>query len=221
MNIFFKINNNKLYKLLKSLYNLFKAKFSQPLIGIILPVIILLIWYFLAVTETIRNSLLPTPNEVLKEILILANEGTLFSHIQITLTRVFYGFIGGGIAATILGILTGVSPFIRKFFDPTIQALKAVPSLAWVPLFILWFGIFENSKVALISVGVFFPVYLNLMMDYRTKKWPCTRMDVCYSCRTYGSKRRTWISYDRWPNDWSASFNNWSINTICHYWQAN
>ena len=89
MNIFFKINNNKLYKLLKSLYNLFKAKLSQPLIGIILPVIILLIWYFLAVTETIRNSLLPTPNEVLKEILILANEGTLFSHIQITLTRVF------------------------------------------------------------------------------------------------------------------------------------
>ena len=167
MNIFFKINNNKLYKLLKSLYNLFKAKFSQPLIGIILPVIILLIWYFLAVTETIRNSLLPTPNEVLKEILILANEGTLFSHIQITLTRVFYGFIGGGIAATILGILTGVSPFIRKLFDPTIQALKAVPSLAWVPLFILWFGIFENSKVALISVGVFFPVYLNLMMGIR------------------------------------------------------
>ena len=167
MNIFFKINNNKLYKLLKSLYNLFKAKFSQPLIGIILPVIILLIWYFLAVTETIRNSLLPTPNEVLKEILILANEDTLFSHIQITLTRVFYGFIGGGIAATILGILTGVSPFIRKLFDPTIQALKAVPSLAWVPLFILWFGIFENSKVALISVGVFFPVYLNLMMGIR------------------------------------------------------
>ena len=167
MNIFFKINNNKLYKLHKSLYNLFKAKFSQPLIGIILPVIILLIWYFLAVTETIRNSLLPTPNEVLKEILILANDGTLFSHVKITLTRVFYGFIGGGIGATILGILTGVSPFCRKLFDPTIQALKAVPSLAWVPLFILWFGIFENSKVALISVGVFFPVYLNLMMGIR------------------------------------------------------
>jgi sulfonate transport system permease protein len=41
------------------------------------------------------------------------------------------------------------------------QALKAVPSLAWVPLFILWFGIFEVSKVVLIAVGVFFPVYLN------------------------------------------------------------
>ena len=55
----------------------------------------------------------------------------------------------------------------RKVVEFGIEALKAVPSLAWVPLFILWFGIFENSKVALISVGVFFPIYLNLMMGIR------------------------------------------------------
>ena len=48
------------------------------------------------------------------------------------------------------------------------QALKAVPSLAWVPLFILWFGIFEVSKVLLIAVGVFFPVYLNLVSGIRS-----------------------------------------------------
>ena len=48
------------------------------------------------------------------------------------------------------------------------QALKAVPSLAWVPLFILWFGIFEVSKVVLIAVGVFFPVYLNLVSGIRS-----------------------------------------------------
>jgi sulfonate transport system permease protein len=43
------------------------------------------------------------------------------------------------------------------------QALRSIPSIAWVPLFILWFGIFEGSKITLIAVGVFFPVYLNLM----------------------------------------------------------
>ena len=43
------------------------------------------------------------------------------------------------------------------------QALRAIPSIAWVPLFILWLGIFETSKVALIAVGVFFPVYLGVM----------------------------------------------------------
>ena len=158
---------NKLYKLSKNLSNLVLFKLPQPIIGIILPIIIILIWHFLALTETIRSNLLPPPQEVINEILILTRDGSLFSHILISLSRVFYGFIFGAIAATLLGVLTGVSPLMRVFFDPTIQALKAVPSLAWVPLFILWFGIFEDSKIALISVGVFFPIYLNLMMGIR------------------------------------------------------
>lgn len=158
---------NKLDKLSKNLSSLVLFKLPQPIIGIILPIIIILIWHFLALTETIRSNLLPPPQEVINEILILTRDGSLFSHILITLSRVFYGFIFGAIAATLLGVLTGVSPLMRRFFDPTIQALKAVPSLAWVPLFILWFGIFEDSKIALISVGVFFPIYLNLMMGIR------------------------------------------------------
>ena len=158
---------NKLDKLSKNLPSLVLFKLPQPIIGIILPIIIILIWHFLALTETIRSNLLPPPQEVINEILILTRDGSLFSHILISLSRVFYGFIFGAIAATILGVLTGVSPLMRRFFDPTIQALKAVPSLAWVPLFILWFGIFEDSKIALISVGVFFPIYLNLMMGIR------------------------------------------------------
>ena len=159
--------NKKLDKFSKNLSSLVLYKLSQPITGIILPIIIILIWHFLVLTETIRSNLLPSPQEVINEILILSRDGTLFSHILITLSRVFYGFIFGAIAATILGVLTGVSPLMRRFFDPTIQALKAVPSLAWVPLFILWFGIFEDSKIALISVGVFFPIYLNLMMGIR------------------------------------------------------
>jgi len=158
---------NKLEKFSKKFSSLALFKFLQSIIGIILPIIIILIWHFLALTETIRSNLLPPPQEVINEILILTRDGSLFSHILISLSRVFYGFIFGAIAATLLGVLTGVSPLMRRFFDPTIQALKAVPSLAWVPLFILWFGIFEDSKIALISVGVFFPIYLNLMMGIR------------------------------------------------------
>lgn len=140
---------------------------SRNLIGIVLPIFIIIIWYLLTITETVRNNLLPPPKEVIDELLNLSSDGTLFSHILITLSRVFYGFVFGAVVATILGVITGVSPTLRSFFDPTIQALKAVPSLAWVPLFILWFGIFEDSKIALISVGVFFPIYLNLMMGIR------------------------------------------------------
>lgn len=72
------------------------------------------------------------------------------------------GFAFGSLAGTALGALTGYSKPLARLLDPTLQALRAIPSIAWVPLFILWFGIFEASKVALIAVGVFFPVYLGV-----------------------------------------------------------
>ena len=62
-----------------------------------------------------------------------------------------------------MGAIAGYSALARRLVDPTLQALRAIPSIAWIPLFILWLGIFETSKVTLIAVGVFFPVYLGVM----------------------------------------------------------
>jgi sulfonate transport system permease protein len=77
--------------------------------------------------------------------------------------RLAAGFLIGSIVGILLGALTGASRTASRLLDPTVQALRAIPSLAWVPLFILWLGIFVASKVALIAVGVFFPVYLGVM----------------------------------------------------------
>ena len=73
-----------------------------------------------------------------------------------TLTRVVAGFGLGVIAGTLFGAISGYWGLARQLLDPTVQALRAIPSIAWVPLFILWLGIFETSKIALIAVGVFF-----------------------------------------------------------------
>jgi sulfonate transport system permease protein len=80
-----------------------------------------------------------------------------------TLTRVGLGFGFGVVAGTVLGAIAGYWAIARRLLDPSIQALRAIPSLAWVPLFILWLGIFEIAKIALIAVGVFFPVYLGVL----------------------------------------------------------
>ncbi len=135
--------------------------------GWLLPLAIVLLWQAASRLELVSPQLLPSPEAVIGEILALANSGELVEHVAVTGGRVFFGFLWGTLAATLLGTLTGASTTARELLDPTIQALKAVPSLAWVPLFILWFGIFETSKVALIAVGVFFPVYLNLMAGIR------------------------------------------------------
>jgi sulfonate transport system permease protein len=93
----------------------------------------------------------------------LARTGELLEHVLSTLTRLLLGFSLGAALGTLLGVSCGRSEKLRSLLDPSLQALRSIPSLAWVPLFLLWLGIQETSKVALIAVGAFFPVYLNLL----------------------------------------------------------
>jgi sulfonate transport system permease protein len=135
----------------------------SALIGLVVPALLLCAWQAESWAGLVRHNLLPPPAAVVSTVLDLARRGQLWGHIGITLLRVFFGFFIGTAAATACGALTGYSTLWRRLLDPTIQALRSIPSIAWVPLFILWLGIFEAAKVTLIAVGVFFPVYLNLM----------------------------------------------------------
>ena len=128
--------------------------------GWILPVAVLLLWQLLSSLGAIDPVNLPSPCTIGVTIVSLFHEGNLVSHIGITLLRVLAGFAIGAGAGTIAGALTGYFPTIKKLAAPLLQALGSIPSMAWVPLFLLWLGIFEASKVALIATGVFFPVYL-------------------------------------------------------------
>ena len=132
-------------------------------LGLIVPLGLALAYEAAFRAGAVQGRLLPPPSGVLATLGGLARSGELGSHALATLARVGAGFLFGAGAGVVIGALTGASATARKLLDPTLQALRAVPSLAWVPLFILWFGIFEASKIALIAVGVFFPVYLGVM----------------------------------------------------------
>jgi sulfonate transport system permease protein len=137
------------------------------LLGWFIPVSVLLVWEILARVGMLPPNWLPAPTVVGKTIYQLAVAGDLLKHAGTTIARVAVGFLLGASAGTLLGGLTGYLPFARKLLDPSLQALRSVPSIAWVPLFLLWLGIQETSKIALISVGAFFPVYLNLSVAMR------------------------------------------------------
>ena len=133
----------------------------------IVPILVAISWEAAAALAWIPSRLLPPPSVVLRTIWSLAASGDLAVHAGTTLQRVAIGFSSGVAAATALGALTGYSTLGRRLLDPSLQALRNIPSIAWVPLFILWFGIFETSKVMLIAVGAFFPVYLGLASGIR------------------------------------------------------
>jgi sulfonate transport system permease protein len=132
-------------------------------VGLVVPVLALLLWQFAAQQKWIEEDLLPSPATIGETFREMVQDGSLATDIGVTVYRLALGFVFGVAAGTVAGLVTGAVPFARRLLDPTLQALRSVPSLAWVPLFILWFGIYDTSKVILIAVGVFFPVYLNLM----------------------------------------------------------
>jgi sulfonate transport system permease protein len=139
------------------------SRYARPMLGLLLPLTLALGWELAVWLGYSNGRLVPPPSRVLATILELARSGELTHHIFATLWRVGLGFALGVAAGTLLGAISGYWSLARRLLDPTVQALRAIPSLAWVPLFILWLGIFETSKIVLIAVGVFFPVYLGVM----------------------------------------------------------
>jgi len=138
-------------------------RFKGPALGLFLPLLAALGWELAVRFGWSNGRLVPPPSVIWQTFTQLAAGGELQIHATATLTRVAIGFGAGVAAGTLVGALTGYSTFLSRLLDPTLQALRAIPSIAWVPLFILWLGIFEASKVTLIAVGVFFPVYLGVM----------------------------------------------------------
>ncbi len=135
---------------------------SAAPLGLILPVVLALAFELAVRFGLVEGRLLPPPSRIAATLASLYQSGDLWLHIVTTLARVGAGFAFGVAAGTLTGALAGASPLARRLIDPTLQGLRSIPSIAWVPLFILWLGIFEASKVALIAVGVFFPVYLGV-----------------------------------------------------------
>jgi len=132
------------------------------LVGLIVPVSLAIAWETGVRLGVVPGRLMPPPSALWHSALGLARSGELQDHVLATLSRSGIGFAIGALAGTMFGLLTGASDLARLLLDPTIQGIRAIPSLAWVPLFILWLGIFETSKLALVALGVFFPVYLGV-----------------------------------------------------------
>ena len=113
----------------------------------------------------IPANLMPPPSEVARTIVYLGGHG-LAGHAAASTLRVALGFLGGAAAGVLLGATVALHRGARGLLDPSLQALRSIPSLAWVPLLLLWFGIDELPKLVLIAIGAFFPVYTGVVSGF-------------------------------------------------------
>lgn len=135
--------------------------------GSLLPVLILIIWQVIGELRLLPPQLLPTPLGIGKSLIELTSNGVLVSNMGISIYRAAIGFMIGGSLGIVLGLIVGFYKVTELTLDPTLQMIRTVPHLAIMPLFVLWFGFGEFSKVLLIAMGAFFPIYLNTFLGIR------------------------------------------------------
>lgn len=126
-------------------------------LGFVIPIAIVVGWQI--ASGFLPAYRLPTPISVVQAGLDLAARGELFTAIQISVQRVLLGFLIGSAVGIVVAAIVGLSRFGSALLSPTLSAFRAVPSLAWLPLLVLYMGIGEDSKVLLVAIGAFFPVF--------------------------------------------------------------
>lgn len=129
---------------------------------IFLPMIIVIaLWQILCDNGTINVTLLPSPKTVVETIVRMIADGSLWSHISASLVRIGLGFLAGAAAGVVIGILMGIFPKFDKAMTLFVGILRPIPIIALIPIFILWLGIGEESKITIIILGTFWPVLIN------------------------------------------------------------
>lgn len=157
---------------------------TQRLLPWLVPLALIAAWQAASSFGWLSTRVLPAPSEVLKAAWTLAASGELWTHVRVSAGRAFLGLAIGGGLGLLLGLLTGSLRTAETLLDSSFQMLRNIPALALIPLVILWFGIDETAKLFLISVSVFFPIYLNTFHGIRNVDPALIEMG-----RTYGLSR--------------------------------
>jgi len=132
-------------------------------LALVVPLALLIIWQLVVEMGVYSRSQLPAPIDVWRAGVQLWDADLFWLNIRVSFERVVRGFAWGALIAILLGLVVGLWSVARKIIDPAMQAFRTIPSLAWVPLFVLWLGIGEQPKIMLIAIGAFFPIYANLV----------------------------------------------------------
>ncbi len=131
------------------------------------PVVLVGLWELASRTGVLEESTLAAPSTVFAKAVDLARDGTLGSATLVSVERVALGFVLGASVGLTLAVAAGLSRIGEDAIDPPMQMLRTLPHFGLIPLFIIWMGIGEAPKLALIAMGVAFPLYLNTLAGIR------------------------------------------------------
>lgn len=167
---------------------LYRFFHSEILLRLISPLVLLLLWEILARTGVLPARIIAAPSAISSTLWSMISSGELFGHLLVSLQRAMTGLAIGVSIGTVLALIAGLSRKGELAVDSPMQMLRTLPFLAIVPLFILWFGVGETPKIALIALGTTFPIYLTLFSGIRNLD-----IKLIEAAKTLGLNRREQI----------------------------
>jgi len=120
-------------------------------------IVFLVFWELACQAGLVDPIFLPPPSAVFAKAAAMADDGTLLGNVLASARRVMFGFLAATAVAIPLGIMLGTSTYARAAFDPILSFLRPLPSMSWIPLSLLWFGITETQKYSIVFMGTFAP----------------------------------------------------------------
>ncbi|RDJ12216.1 aliphatic sulfonate ABC transporter permease SsuC [Rhizobium grahamii] len=162
----------------------------DKLLPFLVPVAIIAVWQLASSAGWISSRIMPSPADVAVAFWSTTATGQLPHDILVSAGRAFAGLLVGGSIGFLLGIANGVSKISEQLTDTTLQMLRTIPHLAMIPLVILWFGIGEESKLFLTSLGVLFPIYLNTYHGVRNVDRDLIEMGRVYGMGSWALFRK-------------------------------
>jgi len=133
-------------------------KLINTVIGLLL---LAALWEGLVLSGKWDKSLLPSPFRVLEAMNGLLADGTLFTHLKVSLLRFAAGYLTAVISGIVLGLVFGWFKRLWGIFDPIVQVLRPISPIAWFPFIVLWFGIGDLPAIVIIFIAAFYPVLLS------------------------------------------------------------
>jgi ABC-type nitrate/sulfonate/bicarbonate transport system permease component len=127
---------------------------------------------------------LTSPGAIVQSFLVEVRSGDLLQHIQASMSRIVVGYAIGATVGVMLGLLSGTSRLLESFFDPLVAIAYPVPKIIFLPIFMVWVGIGDPSKVLTIATSVFFPVFINAYQGARSVQRP-----LIWAGRNMGASR--------------------------------
>jgi sulfonate transport system permease protein len=141
---------------------------GAPPLGLALPVGLLVVWQVASALGLLLPTIFPAPLAVVGTLVDLAVHHALASDFFDSLRRILIGFVIGATGGVILGGAVGYFRMAERVVDGTVQALRSIPAVAWIPFLIISLGIEDRSKIALLAIATFFPVYINAFAGVRS-----------------------------------------------------